>query len=98
MIRVVLPAHLRELAKVAPEASLNVEGAVTQRSVLDALEAAFPALKGTIRDQDSALRRPYLRFFACGEDISHDAPDTPLLDAVVSGQEPFVVIGAIAGG
>ncbi len=98
MIRVVLPAHLRTLAKVDGEGTLEVEGQATQCSVLDALEARYPMLRGTIRDHVTQKRRPYVRFFACEEDLSHDPPDTPLPDAVVSGAEPFLVIGAIAGG
>ena len=98
MIRVVLPAHLRTLAKVQGEVALEVEGAVTQRSVLDALEAKYPMLAGTIRDHVSKQRRPFVRFFACEQDLSHDPIDTPLPDAVVSGAEPLLVIGAIAGG
>ena len=98
MIRVVLPAHLRTLAKVGSEVELKVEGRVTQRSVLDALEARYPMLCGTIRDHVTQQRRPFLRFFACEEDLSHEPPDAPLPDAVVSGAEPFLVIGAIAGG
>jgi molybdopterin synthase sulfur carrier subunit len=98
MIRVILPFHLRNLAHVGGEVTLEVEGPVTQRSVLDALEARYPMLRGTIRDQDTQQRRPFLRFFACEEDLSHEPPDTPLPEAVVSGKEPFIVIGAIAGG
>ena len=98
MIRVVLPAHLRILARVGGDVELEVEGNVTQRSVLDALEARFPMLRGTIRDQITQERRPFLRFFACSEDLSHEPPDTPLPDAVASGAEPFFIIGAIAGG
>jgi molybdopterin synthase sulfur carrier subunit len=98
MIRVVLPAHLRTLARVGGDVELEVEGNVTQRSVLDALEARFPMLRGTIRDQITQERRPFLRFFACSEDLSHEPPDTPLPDAVASGAEPFFIIGAIAGG
>jgi molybdopterin synthase sulfur carrier subunit len=98
MIRVVLPAHLRTLARVAGDVELEVEGEVTQRSVLNALEARFPMLCGTIRDQVTQERRPFLRFFACAEDLSHETPDTPLPDAVASGSEPFFIIGAIAGG
>ena len=98
MIRVVLPFHLRTLAKVDDEVTLDVQGAVTQRSVLDALEAKYPVLRGTIRDHDSAKRRAFIRFFACEEDLSHEPPDAPLPDEVVSGKEPFCVIGAIAGG
>jgi hypothetical protein len=98
MIRVVLPQHLRTLAKVEGDVLLEIEGAVTQRSVLDALEAACPMLRGTVRDHALQQRRPFLRFFACGEDLSHESPDTVLPDAVVSGVEPFYIIGAIAGG
>jgi molybdopterin synthase sulfur carrier subunit len=98
MIRVVLPAHLRTLARVDAEVRLEVEGQATQRSVLDALEARYPMLRGTIRDQVTQQRRPFVRFFACEEDLSHESPDAPLPDAVSSGVEPFFVIGAIAGG
>ncbi len=98
MIRVELPQHLRTLAHVGSEVELEVEGRVTQRSVLDALEARYPMLRGTIRDHVTQERRPFLRFFACEEDLSHDSPDAPLPDAVVSGKEPFLIIGAIAGG
>ena len=98
MIRVVLPAHLRTLARVGSEVELEVEGRVTQRSVLDALEARYPMLRGTIRDHVTQQRRPFLRFFACEEDFSHEPPDAPLPEAVVSGAEPFLIIGAIAGG
>ncbi len=98
MIRVVLPYHLRTLARVAGEVKLKVEGQVTQRSVLDALEACYPVLRGTIRDQVTEQRRPFLRFFACEQDLSHEPPDAPLPDAVATGAEPFLVIGAIAGG
>jgi sulfur-carrier protein len=98
MIRVILPFHLRTLAHVGSEVTLEVEGPVTQRSVLDALEDRYPMLRGTIRDHDTQQRRPFLRFFACEEDLSHNPPDAPLPDAVVSGKEPFIVIGAIAGG
>ncbi len=98
MIRVILPQHLRTLAHVGSEVTLEVEGSVTQRSVLDALEARYPMLRGTIRDQVTQQRRPFLRFFACEEDLSHEEPDAPLPDAVASGKEPFIVIGAIAGG
>jgi hypothetical protein len=98
MIRVTLPAHLRILAKVGSEVSLAVEGPVTQRAVLDALEARYPVLRGTIRDHSTQQRRPFLRFFACREDWSHELPDTPLPEAVVAGEEPFMVIGAVAGG
>ena len=98
MIRVILPAHLRTLAHVDGEVQLDVEGLVTQRSVLDALEARYPMLRGTIRDHVTAQRRPFVRFFACEEDWSHEPPDCPLPDAVASGAEPFLIIGAIAGG
>ncbi len=98
MIRVVLPQHLRTLAHVNGEVQLEVEGRATLRSVLDALEARYPALRGTIRDHVTLQRRPFLRFFACEEDLSHDPPDSPLPDEVVSGKEPLLIIGAIAGG
>jgi len=98
MVRVELPAHLRTLANVGREVSLEVAVPVTQRSVLDALEARYPMLCGTIRDHVSKQRRPFLRFFACEEDLSHEPPDAPLPDAVASGREPFLIIGAIAGG
>ena len=98
MIRVELPAHLRTLARVDREVQLEVEGAATQRSVLDALEARYPVLRGAIRDYVTQQRRPFLRFFACQEDLSHEPPDAPLPDEVVSGKEPFLIIGAIAGG
>ncbi len=98
MIRVVLPAHLRTLASVDGEVELDVAGAVTCESVLDALESRHPVLRGTIRDHVTRARRPFVRFFACEEDLSHDPPDTPLPDAVVSGAEPFIVLGAMAGG
>jgi molybdopterin synthase sulfur carrier subunit len=98
MIRVVLPAHLRTIAKVSGEVEVDVEGEVTQRSVLDALEASYPMLRGTIRDHVTHKRRPYVRFFACAEDLSHELPDTPLPDAVAAGVEPFLVVGAMAGG
>ena len=98
MIRVILPAHLRTLAKAGPEVSLDVEGLPSQRSVLDALEARYPMLRGTIRDHATLERRPFLRFFACEQDLSHEPPDAPLPDAVASGAEPFIIIGAIAGG
>jgi sulfur-carrier protein len=97
-IRVILPPHLRTLAHVGNEVTLEIEGPVTQRSVLDALEARYPMLRGTIRDHVTHQRRPFLRFFACEEDLSHEPPDAPLPDAVASGKEPFMVIGAIAGG
>ena len=98
MIRVVLPAHLRTLAQVQGEVELDVQGAPTQRSVLDALEARYPALRGTIRDTATQRRRPFVRFFACEEDLSHDPPDVPLPDAVATGVQPLFVIGAMAGG
>jgi sulfur-carrier protein len=98
MIRVVLPPHLRTLARVDGEVQLEVEGPPTQGSVLDALEARYPTLRGTIRDQVTKKRRPFLRFFACEEDLSHQSPEAPLPDAVASGAEPFFIIGAIAGG
>ena len=98
MIRVVLPAHLRSLARADSEVKLDVEGPVTRRSVLDALESRYPMLCGTIRDQITGERRPFLRFFACGEDLSHESPDDPLPDAVVAADEPFLIVGAIAGG
>jgi molybdopterin converting factor small subunit len=98
MIRVLLPAHLRTLAHVSGEVKLQVEGPVTQRSVLDALEARYPVLRGTIRDHVTQQRRPFLRFFACAEDLSHEPPDAPLPDAVVAEAEPFLVIAAVAGG
>ncbi len=98
MIRVILPPHLRTLAHVRGEVELDVEGQATQRSVLDALEARYPMLRGTIRDHVTQQRRPFLRFFACEEDLSHELPDAPLPAAVSSGVEPLVIIGAIAGG
>ena len=98
MIRVELPYHLRNLAKVSGEVRLEVEGTPTLRSVLDALEARYPMLRGTIRDHESGQRRPFLRFYACEEDLSHESPDTLLPAAVVSGAEPLLVVGAIAGG
>src|ERR1035438_6251550 len=97
-IRVELPQHLRTLAHVGREVQIQVETPVTQRSVLDAVEAAYPMLRGTIRDHGTQQRRAFLRFFACEEDLSHEPPDSPLPDAVASGKEPFIVIGAIAGG
>ena len=97
-IRVELPAHLRTLARVGSEVHVNVEGAVTQRSILDALETAYPVLRGTIRDHVTHKRRDFLRFFACSEDWSFELPDAPLPDAIASGKEPFMIIGAIAGG
>ena len=98
VIRVVLPAHLRTLAHVDDEVTLHLDREATQRSVLDALEASYPMLRGTIRDHVTAQRRPFLRFFACARDLTHEPPDAPLPDAVASGAEPFLVIGAIAGG
>jgi len=98
MIRVALPAHLRTLARVGNEVQIEVHGAVTQRTVLDALEAAYPMLRGTIRDQVTQVRRPFVRFFACEQDLSHEKPDALLSDAVATGAEPYLIIGAIAGG
>ena len=98
MIRVQLPAHLRTLARVQGEVQIEVEGPATQRSVLDALEARYPTLRGAIRDHGTQQRRPFVRFFACQEDLSHEAPDAPLPEAVATGAEPFLVVGAIAGG
>lgn len=98
MIRVILPAHLRTLARVTDEVAVDVQGAPTLCSVLDALEAQYPVLRGTIRDHVTHRRRPFVRFFACEQDFSHEGPDTPLPDAIVSGREPFLVIGAMAGG
>jgi molybdopterin synthase sulfur carrier subunit len=98
MIRVVLPYHLRMLAQVGGEVTLAVDGPATQRSVLDALEARYPMLRGTIRDHVTQQRRPMIRFFACAEDLSHESPDAPLPEAVSSGAEPFFIVGAIAGG
>ena len=98
MIRVVLPTHLRTLARIEGEVELEVDGQVTQRTVLDALETRYPVLCGTIRDHVTKRRRPFMRFFACEQDVSHEPPDAPLPDAVASGAEPFLVIGAIAGG
>ena len=95
---VILPAHLRSMAKVQGEIRVDVPGEVTQRSVLDAVEAAFPMLLGTIRDRATATRRPFVRFFACEEDLSHESPDTPLPTRVVRGEEPFMIVGAMAGG
>lgn len=98
MIRVVLPAHLRVLAKVTGEVRLEVDGVASQRSVLAALEAMYPMLRGTIRDQDTHKRRSFVRFFACQQDLSHEAPDTPLPDAVATGAEQLLIVGAMAGG
>ena len=98
MIRVVLPAHLRTLARVNGEVALDVKGEVTQRSVLDALEAWYPMLRGTIREHDTLKRRAFVRFFACEQDLSHESPDAPLPAAVATGAEPFLIVGAMAGG
>jgi len=98
MVRIILPTHLRNLAHVGSEVTLEVTPPVTQRSVLDALEAQYPMLRGTIRDHGTLQRRAFLRFFACEEDLSHELPDAPLPEAVATGKEPFIVIGAIAGG
>ncbi|CAN5190303.1 MoaD/ThiS family protein [soil metagenome] len=98
MIRVVLPVHLRTLAHLDREVELHIDGQATQRTVLDALETEYPMLRGTIREHDTKKRRAFLRFFACGEDLSHEPPDTPLPDAVATGSEPFLVVGAMAGG
>jgi hypothetical protein len=98
MIRVVLPPHLKGLAHVSGEVQVDVTGPATQRSIVDALEGKYPMLRGTIRDHVTQQRRPFLRFFACEEDLSHESPDTPLPDAVVSGKEPLLIVGAIAGG
>jgi molybdopterin synthase sulfur carrier subunit len=98
MIQVVLPAHLRTLARVEGDVKLEVQGDATQRSVLDALETKYPMLQGTIRDHVTQQRRPYIRFFACSEDLSHQSPDAPLPDQVVAGTEPLFIVGAIAGG
>jgi molybdopterin synthase sulfur carrier subunit len=97
-IRVILPPHLRKLAQVGAELELDVEAPITQRSVLDALEARYPMLRGTIREHGSLKRRPFLRFFACNQDFSHETPETPLPAAIASGEEPFLIVGAIAGG
>jgi hypothetical protein len=98
MIRVVLPHHLRTLARVGDEVQLNLDGVATTRKIIDALESRYPMLHGTIRDHGTQERRPLVRFFACGEDVSHESPDAPLADAIVNGCEPFLIIGAIAGG
>jgi hypothetical protein len=98
MIRVVLPGHLRTIAQVHREVELTVDGEVTQRSVLDALEARYPVLRGTIRDHVTGKRRPFVRFFACEEDLSNESPDAPLPQAVATGKEPFLIVGAMAGG
>lgn len=98
MIRVVLPAHLRTLARVSGEVTLDIQGDVTQRAVLNALEGRYPMLRGTIRDHVTQQRRPFVRFFACGQDLSHESPDAPLPTAIANASEPFLVVGAIAGG
>jgi molybdopterin converting factor small subunit len=98
VIRVVLPAHLRTLAHINGEVQLQINGQVTQGTVLDALEASYPMLQGTMRDQLTRKRRAFVRFFACEQDVSHDPPDTPLPEAIVAGKEPFLIVGAIAGG
>jgi len=98
MIRVVLPAHLRTLARINGEVTLDVKGPVTQRTVLDALETRYPMLHGTIRDHVTQQRRPFIRFFACEQDLSHESPDDPLPDAIATGAEPFLIVGAMAGG
>ena len=97
-VRVYLPAHLRTLARVGSEVELEVDGPVTQRSILDTLEASYPMLRGTIRDRHSGQRRAFIRFFACEEDLSNDSPDDPLPELVVTGKEPFLIVGAMAGG
>ncbi len=98
MIRVILPAHLRTLARVSGEVELAVESPVTQRRIVDTLEARYPMLRGTIRDHVTHKRRPFIRFFTCGQDLSHDSPDTPLPEEIVTGAEPFLIVGAMAGG
>ncbi len=98
MIRVVLPAHLRTLARVNGEVTLDLDGPVTQRAILDALEARYPMLRGTVRDHVTLKRRAFVRFFACEQDLSHESPDTPLPEAVATGAEPFLIVGAMAGG
>jgi molybdopterin synthase sulfur carrier subunit len=98
MVRVLLPEHLRTLARVRGELTVEIDGPVTQRAVLDEVEARYPVLQGTIRDHVTKVRRPFVRFYACEEDLSHEPPDAPLPDAVASGAEPFLVIGALAGG
>lgn len=98
MVRVILPQHLRTLAKVEGEVSLEVDGSVTQRTVLDVLEARYPVLRGTIRDHVTKRRRPFIRFFACEQDVSHDSPDVPLPESVAKGAEPLLIVGAMAGG
>ncbi|GJL70193.1 MAG: hypothetical protein NPIRA06_28280 [Nitrospirales bacterium] len=97
-IRVILPGHLRTLARIDGEVNLEVEGQVTQHSVLNALESRYPMLRGTIRDQVTQQRRPFIRFFACGQDLSHEPPDAPLPDTITTGEEPFLIVGAMAGG
>lgn len=98
MIRVILPAHLRNLARVDSEVELQIEGPATQCAVLDALEAAYPTLRGTLRDHETQRRRPLVRFFACAQDVSHDSPEAPLPEPVATGAEPFLIVGAMAGG
>ena len=98
MIRVVLPAHLRTLARITGELQLDLDGAPTQRTVVDAIEARYPMLRGTIRDHSTQKRRPFIRFFACERDLSHDSPDAPLPEAITDGKEPLLIVGAIAGG
>jgi molybdopterin synthase sulfur carrier subunit len=98
MIRVVLPGHLRSLARISGEVRVNVNGSATQRAVLDALESTYPMLRGTMRDQITQKRRPFVRFFACAQDLSHESPDAPLPEAVVTGAEPYLIVGAMAGG
>jgi hypothetical protein len=98
MIRVILPTHLRNLARTGREVELEVDQPITQRAILDALETAYPMLRGTVRDQTTQKRRPLVRFFACEEDLSHESPDAPLPDAVAAGKEPFWIVGAMAGG
>jgi sulfur-carrier protein len=98
MVRIILPQHLRTLSQTGAEVQIEVRGSVTLRAVLEAIEAQYPMLRGTIRDHGSQQRRPFLRFFACGEDLSHEPPDTALPEAVASGVEPFLIVGAIAGG
>jgi molybdopterin synthase sulfur carrier subunit len=98
MVRVILPQHLRTLARVSGEVTLEIEGLVTQCAVLDALESRYPMLRGTVRDHVTHKRRPFVRFFACGEDLSHESSNTPLPDAVATGSEPFLIVGAMAGG
>ena len=97
-MKVVLPTHLRQLAGVSREFDLQVDGAPTHRAVLDALEARYPVLRGTLRDHGTLKRRPFIRFFACNQDLTHEPPDTPLPDAVVNGEEPYMIVGAMAGG